>query len=78
MVCTYFSTSKSCYSNLSKFDFVDTSHTRLNRKSRVEIQVFRGANNEEEQYAPWGFIIRQPSDFKYDERFYSDIFGEFR
>lgn len=36
-------------------------------KNRVEIQVYRGANNEKEDYAPWGFIVRQPiDDPKYD------------
>lgn len=29
-------------------------------KNRVEIKVYRGANNEEEEYAPWGFVVRQP------------------
>lgn len=35
------------------------------RVNRVQIQVFRGANNEEEQYAPWGFVVRQPADTNY-------------
>lgn len=34
----------------------------MKRKNRVQIQVYRGPNNEEEQYAPWGYIVRQPSD----------------
>lgn len=42
----------------------------MKRRNRVEIQVFRGANNEEEQYAPWGFIIRQPSDLPTDSDYY--------
>lgn len=29
-------------------------------RNRVEIKVYRGANNEEEEYAPWGFVVRQP------------------
>lgn len=34
--------------------------TDHSNKNRVEIKVYRGANNEKENYAPWGFVIRQP------------------
>lgn len=36
--------------------------TAQSNKNRVEIQVYRGANNEKENYAPWGFVVRQPLD----------------
>lgn len=63
--------------DINKDLFVGMSERTANRKNRVEIQVFRGPNNEEEQYAPWGYIIRQPSDLAYDARYNSDVFGDF-
>lgn len=38
------------------------------RMNRVHIQVFRGPNNEDEQYARWGYIVRQPTDTNYHYR----------
>lgn len=43
--------------------FITSTGRRANRdKNRVEIRVFRGANNEVDKFAPWGYVIREPVD----------------
>lgn len=37
--------------------------TDANRYQRVQIKVYRGPTNYEENYAPWGYFVRQPADF---------------
>lgn len=40
-----------------------TAGHRTNKdKNLVEIRVFRGANDEINNFAPWGYVIRQPVD----------------
>lgn len=43
------------------FQHIDVFPLAAQSKNRVEIQVYRGANNEKEDYAQWGFLVRQPS-----------------
>lgn len=40
-----------------------TAGHRTNKDTnRVEIHVFRGANDEANNFAPWGYVVRQPID----------------
>lgn len=58
---------KNTYSNFANIMciFITSTGQRTNRnreRNRIEVRVFRGANNEVDNFAPWGYVIRQPAD----------------
>lgn len=53
------------WENLTAFPNFQGKRSAKESQNRVHIQVFRGPNNEEQEYAAWGFVVRQPADFPY-------------
>lgn len=43
--------------------------TVIDAAGRVQIRVYRGPNNEHENFAPWGYYVRQPADSSHNNNY---------